>query len=167
MPNLPKDQELMGLNHMLVRAKEVADQHGSAPLECDFGPTSVEARIRALGNHTVMWERDRSHRDAVRDLMIPLLMEAVLEDYNVANQEVFRACSVSRWRCTLLNTPPCASWGRLRKQWSSTSRMAKRPETKVSLYGVSCEQAYLSSTHFLTVRSSGRQTRRPSFLRFW
>jgi hypothetical protein len=91
MPNLPKDQELMGLNHMLVRAKEVADQHGSAPLECDFGPTSVEARIRALGNQTVMWERDRSHRDAVRDLMIPLLMEAVLEDYNVANQEVFRA----------------------------------------------------------------------------
>jgi hypothetical protein len=90
MPGLSRG-EYFALNAMLDNAKRVADQYGGAPPRFDFGIVAVEQQIKALGDHSVMWQRDKGHRDAVRDLLIPLLMDAAFLDYDIDRQAVFRA----------------------------------------------------------------------------
>ena len=54
-------------------------------------PVNAGYMIVAIGDHSVMWQRDRQHRDAVRDRLIPLLGEAAALDYDIGNPQVFDA----------------------------------------------------------------------------
>src|SRR5262245_48625187 len=91
MPNVPKTSQFNGLNYHLDKAREIADQHGSAPAAFDFSLPGVENRVMGLGDHSVMFDRDDQHRAGVRDNLIALLGEAIARDYNVAAQPVFKA----------------------------------------------------------------------------
>lgn len=90
-PNIPNTDEYRAINYMLNRAQVKANLYGGAPDAFDFTPSELEKKVRQLGEQSVMWDRDATHREAVLDLLIPMLADAITLDYDIGRLDVFGA----------------------------------------------------------------------------
>jgi hypothetical protein len=91
-PDIPGSAATTDIRFHLDAAREAASEPGAgnAPITYDYGRQALERRARQLELLSVLTERDASHRTGVLDHLAALIQEAMLKNYDVTNDRIFR-----------------------------------------------------------------------------
>ena len=78
------------VRYFLDEARKSALEAGNAPIGFNLGLEILESKARGLNLFSVLTERDKNHRKAVFEILAELIKEALVCNYNVENNEVFK-----------------------------------------------------------------------------
>ena len=79
------------LQHMVAEAKRIADLHGGAPANFAIDLASINTRLTTAKIDLGVLGARQQQRSAIVSLLERLMIEAATLDYDVSNDDVFRA----------------------------------------------------------------------------